>query len=468
MKAQITRALGSCLLVFAMGFTASAQYWESAGIPYNTSAPSVVYTDTVHDRLLVMAQFPTVIGSSSFFPLFCYDGQQWDTLGYFGNQVNCAVVFHDTLIVGGGFTFMKDSAIGMIACYADGAWHPYGDFIEEEWNTGTVQGLRVIDGVLYAVGIFETADGQYCNGLAKRVGGHWEPMPGWDQTGLTENTWVHDIIRYQGKLVVAGNFHNLDFSLSDMVHYDGNAWVPVCTYCFQGGAENPAVMATYQGDLYVGGGFYYATGNPGQGIMRWDGLDWYSLRPQGDGLQNINYSDQYSPDIFDLQVRDGLLYIGGAFLFVDHQPTPAGICAWDGSNFCLLEGEPFSTYFAPFDFYHDTLYGGTSQGVVDPNLRGAIRYLGELCSTDVGVAEIAVGGKPLHVSWGASGELSVLGLTDGPHQLRIYDARGRLVLDRQILSSASRSENVRVDGQDFAIYVVRVDNEHALRIVPLY
>ncbi|MBK9419423.1 MAG: hypothetical protein IPN44_00035 [Flavobacteriales bacterium] len=377
------------------------------------------------------------------------------------------MVYHDTLIVGGAFKTVLEDSIGHIACYVDGSWHPYGEF-GDQWGQGRVEGLRIINEVLYAVGVFENADGQLCNGLAKRVGGHWEALPGWPEIDFFGDPYVLDIIRFQNKLVVAGNFHNADFSLTDMLQFDGVAWVPVCANCLQGGQDGVAVMAEYQGELYAGGIFFYNSGNAGQGIMRWDGEQWYPLQPVGDGLQNYNYSDQYSPDVFDLKVRDGLLYIGGGYSFVDHSPTPTGICAWDGDDFCLLEGEHFSDYYAPFTFYHDTLYGGTGADVMDPDLRGAVRYLGELCSTTVGVDEIPVGKEALQATWAVNGELSVLGLTDGPHQLRVYDAQGRLVLDRQILSSASRSENVRVDGQDFAIYVVRVDNEHALRIVPLY
>lgn len=450
-----------------MVVNASAQYWEPAGIPYHTGPPSVVYTDTVHDRLLAMAQFPIVIDGFSYLSLFSYDGLHWDTLGYFGNQVHCAVVYHDTLLVAGVFPYMQSGAIASIAAYAGGNWHPYGEFLDNINEAALVQKLRVVDGVLYAVGIFETADGQYCNGLAKRVGGHWEPLPGWGDLELTENTRAQDIIRYQGRLVVGGKFHNLDMSLMNLLQYDGTAWVPVCAGCLHGGLDGVAALAEYQGDLYVGGISYYGSGNAGQGIMRWDGENMYGLGLPGDGLQNINYSDQYSPDIFDLQVRDGLLYLGGAFMFVDHVATPAGICTWDGTDFCLLEGEPFSTYFAPFDFYHDTLYGATGGVVPDPDLIGLVRYTGELCATTTGVGEEPSTAVGLQLTWSSSEELTVGGLSDGPHRVQVFDAQGRLVLERMVRSNGGHSEALRWVGPGSALYLVVVDGYRTARLLPL-
>ncbi len=463
MEAMFKRFFGIAALALTLAIPASSQYWEEAGLPDYSPAPTVIYTDTVHDQLIVASQ--NLIYDHSYMPLFRYNGVQWDTLGLFGNQVHSAVVYHDTLIVGGGFDFMKDTVIKNIACYAGGGWHPYGD-MGDEYGDGVVEGLRVIDGELYAVGMFTYADGQLCNGLAKRVGGHWEPLAGWSAIPFFDDPWLHDIIRFQNKLVVGGSFSTSDNSLTNMVQYNGNAWVPVCANCLTGGYDGVAKLAEYQGELYVAGIFYYSSGNAGQGIMRWDGQQWYSVGPVGDGIQVDNYSDQYSPDISDLQVRDGLLYIGGGYDFVDHIFTPAGICTWDGSNFCLLQGSHFSDYYAPFAFYHDTLYGGTSSGVTDPALRGVIRYLGAFCS-GVGVEEVRAADAALQVVSPEPGSIAVLGLADGPHELRIYDAQGRLVTDERIRSGGQRSNAIPVDLHAAALYILRLDADRVVKYIPL-
>jgi hypothetical protein len=417
---------------------ASAQYWEEAGAPTPVPGPYVVYSDTVHDWLLVAGQTPIVYVDTSYMPLLRYNGLQWDTLGLFNSLVRTAVVYHDSLFVGGSFDFMRSGNIAHVACYADGAWHPYGTFGDQLGNA-TIQKLRVVDGELYAAGIIEQADGQPAHGLAKRVGGHWEPLPGWAEIPLSADPWLHDIIRYQGKLVVAGSFHTPgpEFTLMNMAQYDGGEWLPVCDYCLDGGMEGLSTLAEYQGSLYVGGVFYYFTGNAGQGVMRWDGENWYSLGPQGDGIQVINYSDQYSPGIRQLLVHDSLLYIGGGFSFVDHVESPVGICAWDGTEFCLLQGEPFSTYYAPFTFYHDTLYGGTDGSVVDPAMRGVIRYLGELCTYTVEVEELGPGTGGLQLTPLPGGSQWAVQFPGPGHwQLELRDALGRHV--RNVYSTTER------------------------------
>ncbi|MBP9080221.1 MAG: hypothetical protein KBF80_08215 [Flavobacteriales bacterium] len=445
--------------------TPAFSQWEGTDI--NPTSLSLVYTDSLHDWLLVAVQSQEiVVEDTGYFPLCHYNGLDWDTLGLFGNLVRTAVVYHDTLIVGGSFDHVRSSTAVSIACYAGGAWHPYGTF-SNGVSIGLIQRLRVIDDTLYALGMFETADGQFCQGVARRVGGHWEPVPGWSELALNADPWLMEIIRYQGKLIVSGNFSSQDLTLKDLLQYDGNAWVSVCNGCLMGGQDGVGSMVEYQGYLYVGGIFFYATGNAGQGIMRWNGQQWSSLRPPGEGLQNINYSDQYSPDIHQLQVHEGLLYIGGYFRFVDHQPTPAGICTWDGWAYCLFEGDPFADRCAPFAFYHGSFYGATDNvPLSQADLRGLVRYTGELCMFS-GVEEGARPDGALQMAWSTTGELTLLGLTNGPHTLKVYDAQGRLVLERRVSSMASRSESIRFAGQPSALYVVVVDNERTVRVVPM-
>ncbi|MBP8823327.1 MAG: hypothetical protein KBH07_06765 [Flavobacteriales bacterium] len=466
MKAWNTKYVAMAVVALAAVQPASAQYWEEAGMPTRTPGPTVCYTDTVHDWLLVAGQGWLYLDSMhAYMPLYRYNGVEWDTLGLFGNKVRTAVVYRDTLIVAGGFGFMQDTAIAHIAYYAEGTWHPYGTF-GDQWGSGTVQQLRVIDGELYAVGIFKNADGQLCNGLAKRVGGHWEPLPGWTEMGFIGEPWLHDIVRFQGKLVVGGNFSVSDLVRKDLLQYDGSAWVPVCDGCLHGGLDGVGGMAEYQGSLYVGGIFYHSSGNAGQSIMRWDGEDWYSVGPVGGGIQLDNYSDQYAPDLSWLQVHDGLLYIGGVFGFVEHVASPAGIVTWDGYDFCMLQGDPFSIAYAPFDFYHDTLYGGTiPEGIQDTSLLGVVRYLGELC-TFTGVEEVPAAADALQVAWSPTGELALLGLADGPHTLRAYDAQGRVVLDQTVSSTAGRSETVRL-ADSSTLFLIQVDGVGAVKCMGL-
>ncbi|MEO7080475.1 MAG: hypothetical protein ABIY71_03070, partial [Flavobacteriales bacterium] len=402
-------------------------YWEDAGQPTSQVAARVCYTDTVHDVLIVGGASYLLIDSlHGYYPLYRYDGTHWDTLGLFGGTINTAVVFRDTLIVGGAFKTIHGDTIERVACYVNGGWHPYGN-IDNGSYVGSVRTLRVLEGELYALGTFQHVTGQPCNGVAKRFGGHWECLPSLPEFYGTP--YMYDIARFQGKLVVAGNFMTLDETIYDMMQFDGTSWLAVCDNCMRGGMDGAAALIVYQDELYMGGRYYYGGGNAGQGIMRWDGEEWNPVGPVEHGVQLDNYSDQYPPSIYGFQIRDGRLFFNGEAGFVNHMPTP-GIASWDGTDFCNLGDGDLGLTASAFAFYHDSLYVSTGpSGTIG---RGLVRYLStdfqEECST-LPVDEVPVSAEEtFQVAWSPSGELTLLGLTDGVHRLRIHDPQGRLVL----------------------------------------
>ena len=466
MRGRTFRILAAAVLAYTGAAPAFSQFWEEPGLPAWSPSPTVVYADTVHDWLLVAGQNALFVDGSTYMGLFRYNGTVWDTLGLFGNKVLAAIVYHDTLIVGGGFPWMHNDSIGVTACYVDGQWYPFGEIGGPTAN-GSVQRFRIVDGELYALGIFALADGQVANGLAKRVGGHWEPVPGWPSIGFTGDPWVHDIIRYQGQLIVCGNFNTPDMVIKDLAYFGGKEWLPFCDDCLHGGMEAAFQLVEYQGDLYLGGSYTYATGNAGQGIMRWDGEQWYPLGPVGHGVQKNDNSDWPPPQILQVERRNGLLYLGGIFNYVNHMPTP-GIASWDGTDFCAMEGGALTVATNRFAFYHDTLYIGTSPPVTFG--QGLLRYLGAydaLCST-LGVEDEDPVDHALQVAWSPHGELTLLGLSDGAHQLKVYDAQGRLVLEQAVQSQAGRTNAVPLREAGTSLFLVVVDNLRTGRLVPIH
>ncbi|MBK7248670.1 MAG: hypothetical protein IPI05_13550 [Flavobacteriales bacterium] len=63
--------------------------------------------------------------------------------------------------------------------------------------------------------------------------------------------------------------------------------------------------------------------------------------------------------------------------------------------------------------------------------------------------------------------LNLLNLSDGPHQLRVYDPQGRLVLEREVRSAAGRSASIPFTGHSMAVYVAVVDGQQADRFIPV-
>jgi len=441
---------------------AIAQHWEPAGVPGSMISPYICYSDTVNDALYVGGNSYILVNGIQYSPLYRYQDDHWDTLGLFGNVTKTAIVYHDTLIVGGGFSTVEDSAIEEIACYANGSWHPYGSI------QGDVTRLRIINEELYVLGIFYNADGHFCNGLAKRVGGHWENVGVLPQFNGDGSAWFHDAISYQGRLVATGNFTSADGTINDIMEYDGDAWQPICE-CLSGGVSGGGSLIVYQGDLYLGGVFYYGSGNAGQGLMKWDGEQWSMVGQPGGGLQLYDHSDAYSPSILDFKIQDGLLLVCGGFYFADHLPA-SGIASWDGNHWCSLGGS-IPNGVTAMAFYHDSLYVGCGGPNADGQLvNGVARFIGssyqENCA-DVGIAEAVQENGELHVLPTAPGSIALTGLSDGPHELRVYDAEGRQVVSNQIHSTGGRSDEVDMQQCRSALYIIRVDGVRSVKFIPL-
>ncbi len=454
----------AAFLAVAAHANAQSEFWENSNPPSPIPLARVCYNDTVHDWLIAGGGQDDFLWDYTLFPLYRYNGLTWDTLGLFANLVNTAVVYHDTLIVGGAFEWMRQDTISHLACYVNGAWEPYGALTP----VGYIYRLRIVDGNLYALGVFQYLDGQLCNGMAKRVGGHWEPLPNWP-TNFMGDPYMGDITRFQGRLVACGNFHTVDNSLIDLIQYDGNAWVPACANCLHGWMDNAGALAVYKGYLYVGGRFFYNSGNAGQGLMRWDGETWEPVGPVGEGVQLDNYSDTYPPNIYSFLEYGGRLFFNGILGYVNHIATPA-VASWDGTQFCALGGAAMinGQMATSIGFYHDSLYMAHSSGSILPNL---LRYrstdFAYQCST-LGVDDVPPSGQDLHVAWSPAGQFSLLGVTDGPHRLRVYDAQGRLVLLQDVQSIAGRTTDIPFNAPSGALYVAVVEGNYPVKFCGIH
>ncbi len=294
-----------------------------------------------------------------------YSDGQWDTLGVLRQLVYSMVEYHDTLISTGLFTMVDDSLpVDHIVYWNGQQWLPYGSF-----QPVGARKLRVIDDTLYAVGSMDTADGQYVHGITRRVGGQWQPVGSLVTDGYSI---MGDIVKFEDHLVAIGsgaiNGELRVFQLQDSV------W-SILGGGIQGGLCSAQCLAVYNGDLYVGGQITMACGNPGQGMLRWDGSAW---QPVGLGLQYAlgDFSSFAGPTT--MVEHDGKLFIGGGFRYAGGVEA-FGIATWDGTEWCGVTGN-FSngvghTGVYSMDFYHDTLFVAANMAD-DDSVNFAAKFIG--------------------------------------------------------------------------------------------
>lgn len=200
----------------------------------------------------------------------------------------------------------------------------YSERFDSPGINGRVWGVGTYNGQLFAGGpfTFQTGGGRPRH-LARYDGRDWQDVGG----GLDGP--VRAVASYQGELIVAGAFARAGGQPADSIaRWNGTRWAPLG----QGlqalsGTAHVFALTVHQGELYAGGLFDSAGGQPINTIARWNGTQW---RAVGGGLGGA----------FDRKVlafaSDGtVLYAGGEFSSAGGQPAQ-NIAAWDGSTWRAL------------------------------------------------------------------------------------------------------------------------------------
>ncbi len=342
------------------------------------------------------------------------------------------------------------------ACaYFDGtAWYAYGQF-----DGGSVKTLRVLDDTLYAVGSFEIVDGQPADGIAKRVGGHWEPV---GDFGNVPDPYLFDVIKYHGDLICCGNMDIVGQNYRDVYIYQNGEWGPLGGGLF-GGFSGGWEMTIYNDELILGGGFYLSAGNAGQCIMRWNGEIW---QPLGAGTTDNTDSYSSAPNIHALCVHDGKLFVGGGFSYAGHVPAK-GIAVWDGNTWCGLGSDLGLVH--DIVFFHDTLYAMCGNNWIDGQYNsGGVKYLhttyGDTCSLPTSVAPTPTTPHTASVVY-SDGAWQVQSLPDGPADFTLLDATGRVLAAGTLRSSGARSQALPFKASAPGVHVLLLRDGTALRFV---
>lgn len=355
----------SAATVVLMPHLADAQFWASAGLPGTSVVLQEVYATPNEDTLYYCGTLQlngvSWWASNSIMRL---TAQGWDTLGVVHGVVTTVVHWHDTLVVGGAFTTVNSDTMYNVAAHVNGNWLPFGVFQDL-----SVRRLRIIDEELYAVGSFDSVDGDTTIvGIAVRRGGAWHRV---GNSVEQDDPQLLDLTSYNGSIAAIGLMGNEDGR--GIMQLIDSTWQLVGPG-IQGGLSGAHSIMEYQGDLYVGGQLRLGEGNAGQDIMRWDGSQFHAL---GLGLQRELGNTYTFSDCRAMRIHDGLLFVGGGFRYAGGIPSD-GVAVWDGSQWCGVPGILTEAGGGAMSiaFYHDTLFVACGWLADGDSVNQAARFIG--------------------------------------------------------------------------------------------
>jgi hypothetical protein len=200
--------------------------------------------------------------------------------------------------------------------FSDANWISMGNL---PGTDGSVY-AAAIDGLgnLYISGIFSVVGTVPANNIAKWDGTNWSSL------GMGLNYWPTTLAIF-GSELYAGNSK-----------WDGNSWSDVG---LNGSVESLALMG---GDLYVGGGFTFATNSDGTSIpvnyiAKWDGVTWSAV---GGGVNGF---------VSSMLAVGNELFIGGTFTRTTNSIglglTVNRIAKWNGTDWSALGSGLTYPYF---------------------------------------------------------------------------------------------------------------------------
>lgn len=322
------------------GFVWSPLVLESGGASTNFSVLDLV----VHRESITAS--PTLFAAGTFFQLGGFPGTagiaRWDggttwssVGGGLAGPADSLASFDDgsgsipALFVAGSFASAGAAAANNIARWNGTAWAPLGSGVG-----GAVRALVVHQGPvtqspsLFVGGNFLLAGGLLANRIA------WWGVQGWSTIGMGLTNTVNALAVFDDgggsgpDLYIGGAFTWAGGQpASRAIAWDGQTWSSLGS-----GLNGPAFAMHVSGassvagsGLIVGGDFTTAGGQPANRVARWDGQGWSALGSGTAGrvLALATYDDGAA--------GGPALYAGGEFLFAGGVPANR-LARWDGQS----------------------------------------------------------------------------------------------------------------------------------------
>ncbi len=325
----------------------------------------------VYDNKLIATGWFTASGTTPLKYIAAWDGSSWSALGGGLSRPATALAVYNGRLVVNNFEIGGISSIG---AWDGTSWARLdtGNWAWDEYPA-EIHALVVFDGLLWAGGQFDTA-----NGLPARNIAVWNDTV-WSTAAYGLNGSVNAFSIYGSELVAAGRITLVDSVMTwGFARWNGTSWsavgmsqyYPTCVATFNDSLfayiDNIGTFVwngstwshvSPKDELRIRGMFVYnnqllgmARSSP-HPLVSWSGSSWVPFESYGMG---------FSAPISCYQVYDGKLYAGGAFTSINGV-NASHIAQWDGNNWSGV-GKGMNGQIYSMTIYNNQLIAG---GVFD-------------------------------------------------------------------------------------------------------
>jgi hypothetical protein len=374
------------LLSILITIPALAQKWVNASIPISVTQVRTVSIDTINQKMYVGGFIP--FDANGNIAICIYDGSNWIVKDTIDNLVRSMEVYNNELYMGGDFITINSQPMGSLVKWDGTNWINIGTL------GGGILNLKVINNELYAVGTFTQIAGINANGIAKWSGISWSSLNFPAPYFLGNNSVIADCAMYNGELYAGGNFH-ISTGQTDIAVLKNGTWQRVGggSDSLRGSLSSLNKLTVYQNELYAAGYLLHHEGNVGNGIQKWNGMQWQKV---GNSLQGYDGTNNVAVNVLDMKQYKGKLYVAGGFSFAGNSLAP-NLASWDGTKWCAIDtliDKPITA----FGIFRDTLYAGTNDIFQGTYVNSFAKFIignysySEKCSInfDVGINKLSI------------------------------------------------------------------------------
>jgi hypothetical protein len=354
--------------------------WTAFGSGVNQSVHALVATSST--SFIAGGNFTTAGGLSRSY-VAQWTGSDWASLGSGVNSfVRTLVALDGSVYVGGYFTLAGGLSASRIAKWDGSAWSPIA-----AGHASAVFSIVEFNDDLLISGM--------TGGVSRWNGSNWSSLDGFDGT-------VYAFAVFNSEVYVGGKFSRIGgIAASNLARWNGSEWSAVGS----GVIGDVRAFLVTGSSLVIAGQFE----GPGTNIVRWDGVNWTDLDPDG-----------FTEKIDELAVDDSFLYAGGHFTdgqFVMRRSESSGLWSEVGSG---VNGEVYALAVNDDNVYIGGDFTTVGTGDDEETVNGIVRWdgwtfykleSGGIAGVNGGVRSIAIEGSNVYIA-GAFSQAGALGVNN--------------------------------------------------------